>query len=770
MRTQDIHKFVVSGIASIRQSIECLNMNSKGIVLVTDDDMRLIGTITDGDIRRAVMAGTNLEEHVTVLLERKSATRYSQSITARADASDDLLLELMQKNAIRQVPLVDAEGRVTGLVTWEDLLPKDELPLKAIILAGGRASRLHPLADDLPRPMLPIGNHPLMELTITQMRQAGIQNINLTTHYKPESIIKHFGNGEQFGVHLNYINESQPMGTAGALGLLPLLNQPILVVNGDVLTRVDYRAMLDFHLEQQADLTVAVRMHNFQIPYGVVESNGASVLHITEKPVKQYFINAGIYLINPEILAYIPSDQPYDMPDLINRLLSEGKQVANFPIHEYWLDIQEYHDYQQVLADAQNGLFQDIEQATLQFEPGTPAPPGFIPLCVPEISGNEWSYIKECLDTNWVSSVGPFVDQFEEILARYTGTKFGVAASSGTAALHTALLVAGVQRDDEVLISTLTFIAPANAVRYVGAWPVFVDVEPDHWQMDPQRVVDFLDNDCYWRNGGLYNRASGRRVKAIIPVHILGHPCDMEPILAIARKYGLVVIEDATESLGAKYKGQMVGKLGDIACFSFNGNKIITTGGGGMLVTDNEAWARKAKYLTTQAKDDPIEYIHNEIGYNYRLTNIQAAMGCAQMEKLPAYMQAKNRIASFYRENLAGVPGLQYYQAADWAKCTFWLSSVRVQPEIFGMDCRALMKALSKQGIQSRPLWHTLHDLQLFSNCHSLGGEIAGQLYRDVLSLPSSVGLSEADLQRVIQSVCDIREILNLEENEKYQS
>ena len=207
------------------------------------------------------------------------------------------------------------------------------------------------------------------------------------------------------------------------------------------------------------------------------------------------------------------------------------------------------------------------------------------------------------------------------MVAEQSETKYAVATVNGTAALHVALLVAGVQPDEEVLVSTLTFIAPVNAIRYVGAWPVFIDAEPIYWQMDPARVVEFFERDCRWTEGKLYNRRTGRHVSAIIPVHVLGHPVDLDPIMEVARKYGLKVIEDATEGLGATYKDRGLGCLGDIGCFSFNGNKIITTGGGGMMVTDNEEWAIRAKYLTTQAKDDPIEYIHGEVGYNYRLTN-----------------------------------------------------------------------------------------------------------------------------------------------------
>lgn len=387
------------------------------------------------------------------------------------------------------------------------------------------------------------------------------------------------------------------------------------------------------------------------------------------------------------------------------------------------------------------------------FEPGAPALKGFIPLCVPEIRGNEWKYIKECLDTNWVSSVGPFVDRFERMVADYVGAKYAVATVNGTAALHIALLVAGVQPDDEVLVSTLTFIAPANAIRYVGAWPVFIDAEPDYWQMDPQKVVDFLEKECRWRKGALYNRATGRRVRAILPVHILGHPVDMDPILEVARKYHLVVIEDAAESLGAKYKGQPVGQLGDIGCFSFNGNKIITTGGGGMVVTDNREWAQRARYLTTQAKDDPLEYIHSEIGYNYRLTNIQAAMGVAQMEKLDEYVDAKRRIATAYRQGLREVPGVIPMQEAPWALSTFWMFTMLVDERKYGIDSRTLIRRLAERQIQTRPLWQPMHRSRAHLHICSEDNWVADRIHQKAVSLPSSVSLTDVYIQRVLNAI-----------------
>ena len=386
-------------------------------------------------------------------------------------------------------------------------------------------------------------------------------------------------------------------------------------------------------------------------------------------------------------------------------------------------------------------------------EPEAPRPSGAIPLSVPEIRGKEWEYLKECLDTNWVSTAGPFVDRLEGTVASCVGSNFAVATASGTASLHIALLVAGVKPDQEVLVSTLTFVAPANAVRYVGAWPVFIDADPKYWQMDPKQVIEFLDKGCLQRDGTLINRATGRQVTAILPVDILGHPCDVDPILDIASEFGLAVIEDASESLGAKYKGRMVGNLGDVGCLSFNGNKVITCGGGGMFVTDDEQFASRAKYLTTQAKDDSVEYIHDEIGYNYRLTNIQAAMGCAQLEQLSDFLAAKRRIAQTYSTLLGEIPGITLMQQAEWASSTSWLNTVLVDEKEYGMSSRALLSRLRDSGIETRPLWQPLHLSLAHQESHSPACPVAELLWSDALSLPSSVGLNEEEQGRVIDTV-----------------
>jgi perosamine synthetase len=384
---------------------------------------------------------------------------------------------------------------------------------------------------------------------------------------------------------------------------------------------------------------------------------------------------------------------------------------------------------------------------------GTSSRKDFIPLIVPEIRGNEWEYVKNCLDSTWVSSVGAYVDRFEKMLASRVGAKFGVATVNGTAALHTALLVAGVQAGDEVLVSTLTFIAPVNAIRYIGAHPVFIDAEAEYWQMDPAKVRAFLEGECEQRDRGVHNRRTGRRVAAIIPVHILGHPVDIDPIAVVARKFGVTVIEDATEGLGASYHGRSLGNLADIGCFSFNGNKIITTGGGGMLITDNLEWAQKARYLSTQAKDDPIEYIHSEVGYNYRLTNLQAAIGCAQLEQLDSFVAAKRAIAKIYWEELHAVPGISLPQEAPWASSSWWMYTILVDEPGFGSDSRQLLHSLALKGIQTRPLWQPIH-LSVAHSGHSTGAlPIAERLYSRALSLPCSVGLSREQQARVVDEI-----------------
>jgi len=351
----DLSKHCLPQGSDIRCCIQTLNQGEKGIVLVVDEGGRLKGTITDGDVRRAILAGLSLEEPVGALLAAKSDSSYASPVTAPLGSERGHLLRLMRQHSIRQVPLVDAQGRVAGLVAMADLLPEDAAPVQAVIMAGGFGKRLRPMTQDLPKPMLPVGGRPVMEHIVEQLKDAGITQVHVTTHYLPEKIKDHFGDGSQFGVDLKYLCEETPLGTAGSLGLMDPPQDTLLVINGDILTRVDFSAMLAFHREQEALITVGVRKYDLAVPYGVVEGEGGFVTRLEEKPTVSLFVNAGVYLLEPLAFRYLPPGKPLDMTDLIQLGLAEGVAVASFPIIEYWLDIGNPADYKRANHDYQNG-------------------------------------------------------------------------------------------------------------------------------------------------------------------------------------------------------------------------------------------------------------------------------------------------------------------------------------------------------------------------------------------------------------------------------
>ncbi len=385
-------------------------------------------------------------------------------------------------------------------------------------------------------------------------------------------------------------------------------------------------------------------------------------------------------------------------------------------------------------------------------EPGAPRPPAAIPLSEPVLRGNEWAYVKDCLDTGWVSSAGPYVTRLEQWAVDHLACAAAVAVTSGTAALHIALLLAGVRPGDAVVVPALTFIAPANAVCYVGARPLFVDAEPEYLQLDPAALRHFLGHDCSREphGGAVRHRATGRPVTAVIVVHVLGHPCDMDELRVVAGDAGLPVIEDATESLGSRYRGRPVGALAGLGCLSFNGNKIATAGGGGLVLAQDEAAAARARYLTTQAKDDPLEYVHGEVGFNYRLTNIQAAVGLAQVEQLDEFVAARQAVRSRYEQGLSGVAGIDLIGEAPWTSPNHWLSAVRVTAAEYGHDSRWLLARLRDAGVETRPLWQPLHRSPAFGAASAGPDWVADELHRDVLCVPSSVSLTAADQARIV--------------------
>ena len=337
--------------------MECIDQSAKGIALVLDKQRHLIGTVTDGDIRRAILAGMDLELSISELIRQRQPSFASGAITAPLGTDDTTLLHLMTESGVRHIPLVDDDDCVADISFLTELVKEYELPLHALVMAGGQGSRLRPLTEELPKPMLPVGDKPLLQLIVEQLRQAGIRQVNVATHYKGDVIAEHFKNGEAFGVDIRYVKEDHPLGTAGALSLLEETDEPLLVINGDILTRVDFRALLHFHREHKADLTVCVRQYEFNVPYGVIDADGVNVKGILEKPVVRQFINAGIYLLNPHVRRLIPNGQPYDIPDLIERLIKEERTVVCFPIREYWLDIGKVDQYDQAKADIAAGRY-----------------------------------------------------------------------------------------------------------------------------------------------------------------------------------------------------------------------------------------------------------------------------------------------------------------------------------------------------------------------------------------------------------------------------
>ena len=376
-----------------------------------------------------------------------------------------------------------------------------------------------------------------------------------------------------------------------------------------------------------------------------------------------------------------------------------------------------------------------------------------IHLSVPYIKGNEWKYVKECIETGWVSSAGKYVDLFEQKIAEYTGAKHAIACVNGTSALHVSLQLAGVMTGDEVIVPTLTFIAPVNAVHYNGAKPIFMDADK-YYNMDADKTIDFIKKETVFKNGFTYNKTTNSKISAILPVHVWGNACWLDELIPLCEERNIAVVEDASESLGTKYrkgqfKGKHTGTIGKLGCLSFNGNKIITTGGGGMILTDDESLAEKAKYLTTQAKDDPVRYIHHEIGYNFRLTNIQAALGVAQLEQLPSILKRKKEIYDFYQSALEKIDGLSISKVPDYAENNHWLNLLQVDIGIYGENSEALMQRLDENGIQTRPVWSLNHEQMPYKNCQYYKIENAKKLVENSLCLPSSSNLTKENLEKV---------------------
>jgi dTDP-4-amino-4,6-dideoxygalactose transaminase len=364
-------------------------------------------------------------------------------------------------------------------------------------------------------------------------------------------------------------------------------------------------------------------------------------------------------------------------------------------------------------------------------------------LSSPHMSGRELGLIQEAFDSNWIAPLGPHVDGFEREMAEAAELQHAAALSSGTAALHLSLILLGVQPGDDVICSSLTFSASANPIIYVGAHPVFIDAEPRSWNMDPGLLRGELE-----RSAG-----RGRLPKAVIAVDLYGQCADYERILEACAEFEVPVIEDAAEALGATYRGRPAGSFGRMGVFSFNGNKIITTSGGGMLVSDDESLISRARFLATQARDPAPHYEHSAIGYNYRMSNIAAAIGRGQLAVLEDRVQARRANFTAYKDELGGLPGVAFMPEADWGRSTRWLTCLTVDPDLFGADREDIRLALEAENIEARPVWKPMHMQPVFSSCRMIGGAVARQLFGRGLCLPSGSNLSTADRDRVIRII-----------------
>lgn len=364
----------------------------------------------------------------------------------------------------------------------------------------------------------------------------------------------------------------------------------------------------------------------------------------------------------------------------------------------------------------------------------------FVPLHAPVFVGNEKKFLNECIDSTFVSYVGEFVSRFEKMVVEYTGAKYAVAVSNGTLALHIALLLAGVREGDEVVSQALTFVATANAISYCRAKPLFVDSDKKYLGMSAEKLEDFLVKETFFKDDGFcYNKKSGKRVSACVPMHVFGHSVEIDKIIAICDRYNITVIEDAAESLGSYFKERHTGTFGRLAILSFNGNKTITTGSGGMILTDDEELAKRAKHLTTTAKvPHKWEFFHDEIGYNYRLNNLNAAVGCAQMENLDRYIENKRELASLYRDFFNSFSGIKFFSEPAGCRSNYWLNALilndRQQRDTF-------LQVTNENGVMTRPIWQLMSRLPMFTDCYSSNLEIAEWLEERVVNIPSSVRL-----------------------------
>jgi len=379
-----------------------------------------------------------------------------------------------------------------------------------------------------------------------------------------------------------------------------------------------------------------------------------------------------------------------------------------------------------------------------------------IQLNIPNLIGNEWKYLKKCIDTNWISTAGKFVDTFEKKISKITKAKYAIACINGTAALQISLKIAGVKSNDEVIVPSITFVAPINAVVYNNAKPIFMDVDK-YFNIDPEKTYEFIKNNTYYKNGFSYNKKTKNRISAIIPVHVWGNAANLKKLSSICKKKNIKIIEDASESLGTfyklgKFKQKHTGTIGDFGCISFNGNKIVTSGGGGVILTNSRIFAKKARYLITQAKDDPIKFVHNEIGYNYKLTNIQAGIGLAQLENISFFLKRKKAIFNYYKKNIKKSNFFKIAETPSYSQNNYWMSILEIV-NIKKFSVKEILFKMKKNNIECRPVWYLNNNQKPYKNCETYKIVNANKKIKNSICLPSGTSLSNKELKKIVQVI-----------------
>ncbi|MDD5178463.1 MAG: aminotransferase class I/II-fold pyridoxal phosphate-dependent enzyme [Candidatus Nanoarchaeia archaeon] len=593
--------------------------------------------------------------------------------------------------------------------------------MKAVILAGSK--KIKDNRKEMPSPLVSLNGKKFLEYQINALKKSYINEIILCVDSKKE-IEEYFKDGSDFGAKIYYSEEPTPLGTAGAIKKIShmLGNETFVVINGDIYFEHGLNELIEKHKNNNEKdstlLTVGyVKVENSRaLLAGLIDSQYIIKNLLKNKVINfDNITNAGIYIIEPTVLSFIKENEKVSLESQVFPLLYEKNLVSGELMGtKYFVDI---------------GTIERLKG----FRTHLANPIKNIPVAEIFLDGNELEYLSDCLNTNWISSAGEYIKRFEEEFSSFIGCRYGVATANGTDALHLALASLDIKEGDEVIIPSLTFIATANAVRYCNATPVFVDSEKMSWNLDPKKIEEKITP----------------RTRAIIPVHLYGNPCDISEIMKIAKKHNLYIIEDSAEAHGAEYENKKTGSFGHISCFSFYGNKIITTGEGGMCLTNDEAISERMKYLRDHGMSKEKRYWHDSIGFNFRMTNMQAAIGLAQLEKVNKLIDKKIENAKHYNKNLCNVKGITLPPTTPMSKNVYWMYTILVEDE-FPISKEELVEKLRQNGIDTRPAFYPITIMPPYETKERF--PVAEEISKKGLTLPSSIKLT----QEQINFICNI--------------